>query len=389
MFDWFGQRLFRYVHSNHLVYASCWEDPEADLLGLELTPEDRLLMITSAGCNALDYLLEGPSEIDAVDVNFRQNALLELKRAAIRVLEWKDLFQIFGHGHHPHMRELYGDLLRATFDERYHPFWDREIRLFAGKLPFYFRTTSGYLARWFAFYIDRVIKVRPAIDALLNAPSVAEQIAVYERSLKDRIWGPWLGWALGKDSFLSLTGIPPQQRQQLLRFEPNVQNYLQRQAERIIYRLPIRENYFWRVYLTGRYTVDCCPRYLKESSLPLLRSRLDRLTCHTASVTEFLQSSEHNYSRFVLLDHMDWLTGKQLPLLRDEWQAIVDRAAPAARVLWRSLGVQTEFIDELVVQRHGAHSLGKLLTYDHNSVAKIRNCERVTAYGFIGLAVLP
>lgn len=389
MFEWVGQRLFRYVHSNHLVYASCWEDPEADLLGLELTPDDRLLTITSAGCNALDYLLECPCEIDAVDVNFRQNAVLELKRAAIMVLEWKDLFQIFGEGHHSRMREIYGDLLRVTLDERFHSFWDREIGLLAGKLPFYFRTTSGYLARWFAFYIDCVLKVRPAIDALLNAQDVAEQAEVYERSLKDRFWGPWLGWALRKDSFLSLTGIPPQQRQQLLRFEPNIQDYLQRQAERVIYRLPIRENYFWRVYLTGRYTVDCCPRYLKESSQPILRSRLDRLKCHTASVTQFLQSTERNYSRFVLLDHLDWLTGKQLPQLRDEWQAIVDRAAPAARVLWRSLGVQTEFIDEIVVQRQGANSLRNLLTYDHNLAAKIRACERVTAYGFLGLAVLP
>ena len=38
-------------------------------------------MLTSAGCNALDYLLDGPAEIHAVDVNFRQNALLELKAA--------------------------------------------------------------------------------------------------------------------------------------------------------------------------------------------------------------------------------------------------------------------------------------------------------------------
>jgi hypothetical protein len=38
-----------------------------------------VVMITSAGCNALDYVLDLPAEIHAVDVNSRQNALLQLK----------------------------------------------------------------------------------------------------------------------------------------------------------------------------------------------------------------------------------------------------------------------------------------------------------------------
>ncbi len=389
MLDWAGQRLFQYVHENYLVYASCWEDPEADLSGLELNSEDQLLTITSAGCNTLDYLLEGPRRIDAVDLNYRQNALLELKRSAIQSLGWHDLFQIFGDGHHPRIREIYGDALRPILDHRFRAYWDRSIGLFDGRLPFYFRTTSGYLARWFSFYIDRVLGVRPAIDALLNAQSIPEQIEVYERELKDRFWGPWLGWALRKDVFLSLTGIPPQQRHQLLRFEPNIQSYLQRQAERVIYHLPIRENYFWRVYLTGRFTVDCCPRYLNEASLPILRSRLDRLESHTASITQFLQKTPKYYSRFVLLDHMDWLTGKRLPMLAEEWQAIVDRATPQARILWRSLGLQTDFIDNVVVERNGQQRLGELLAFDHNKAKQIRCSERVTAYGFLGIAVLP
>ena len=48
-------------------------------------------MITSAGCNALDYLLDSPREIQAVDVNFRQNALLELKLALFARRNFDDL----------------------------------------------------------------------------------------------------------------------------------------------------------------------------------------------------------------------------------------------------------------------------------------------------------
>ncbi len=55
-------------------------------------------MITSAGCNALDYLLAGAGHVDCVDLNPRQNALLELKVAGIRNLEFDDFFQMFGLG---------------------------------------------------------------------------------------------------------------------------------------------------------------------------------------------------------------------------------------------------------------------------------------------------
>jgi len=40
--------------------------------------------LTSAGCNVLEYLLDSPAEIHAVDVNPRQNALLHLQGGADR-----------------------------------------------------------------------------------------------------------------------------------------------------------------------------------------------------------------------------------------------------------------------------------------------------------------
>lgn len=85
--NWTTETLFKYVHGNYLVYNTCWEDPRLDREVLELGGEDELVLITSAGCNALDYALDGPRRIHAVDMNFRQNALLELKLAGIRNLD--------------------------------------------------------------------------------------------------------------------------------------------------------------------------------------------------------------------------------------------------------------------------------------------------------------
>ena len=70
----FPRVAFCAVHNHNLVYNTCWEDPRLDRQALQLGPDDTLAMITSAGCNALDYALDGPRRIYCIDVNPRQNA---------------------------------------------------------------------------------------------------------------------------------------------------------------------------------------------------------------------------------------------------------------------------------------------------------------------------
>ena len=120
--------LFDAAHRQHLVYNQCWEDPAVDHEALRLRPADRVLVITSAGCNALDYALTGASVL-AVDVNPRQNHLLELKRAGIRALDFEAFFDLFGRGGSGRAREIYAELRRAL-PEASREHWDREIRLF-------------------------------------------------------------------------------------------------------------------------------------------------------------------------------------------------------------------------------------------------------------------
>ena len=123
LMDWFSGRVFKLVHGNNLVYNTCWEDPRLDRVALELTPSDNVMVITSAGCNALDYALTGPNSVHAVDMNPRQNALLELKLAAIRDLEYEDFYRMFGDGRLPgvvpiYEQKLLGQANQAIFRQR-------------------------------------------------------------------------------------------------------------------------------------------------------------------------------------------------------------------------------------------------------------------------------
>src|SRR5262245_25591802 len=125
-----NQWLFNQMHGRNLIYNQCWEDPVIDKRALNIGASDRIVMITSAGCNALDYLLNSPERIDCVDLNPHQTALLELKLAAIRTLRYSEFFALFGEGRVGGHRALYRRRLRPFLSVPSRRIWDRRIDYF-------------------------------------------------------------------------------------------------------------------------------------------------------------------------------------------------------------------------------------------------------------------
>lgn len=393
LFDWANGHVFRLVHGNNLVYNACWEDPRLDREALQVTSDDTMLVITSAGCNALDYALDSPAKIFAVDVNPRQNALLELKLAAIRNLDFEDFFAMFGRGRIARAAEIYHDKLRTPLSDWARGYWDRYIGFFDAKSrrPFYFRGTSGAFAMLINFYIDRIVRLRPEINELLAAPTIARQRHIYERKLRDRFWSASLRFVIRQDAMLSMLGVPRAQRNQIEKqYEGGIAQFIRDCLESVFTKIPLADNYFWRVYMTGEYTPECCPEYLKPHNFERLRAGLaDRIEVHTDTVEGVLKKSDRPISRFVLLDHMDWLSEHHFASLESEWQWIVRRAAPGARAIWRSAGLRTDFVDRAQIVVGGQNrQVGELLTYHREMASWLHPKCRVHTYGSFHIADL-
>lgn len=391
--EWLSGSVFSWIHGHNLVYNTCWEDPRLDREALELSPSDHVLVITSAGCNALDYALAEPTHVYAVDMNPRQNALLELKLAGIRRLDYEPFFAFFGNGRSPDASRLYQTRLRQDLSPWARQYWDRHIGFFSEdnrRGSFYFRGTSGTFAWAMNRYIDQR-RLRPWIDAILSASSVQEQREIYDRHLSKQFWSRAVRFAMKRNAVLSLLGVPAAQREQIeSQHHSGLLRYMETCLEEVFARLPLGDNYFWRVYLTGRYSPTCCPEYLKPESFSRLKAGLvDRISTHTDSVQGFLEKHEGTVSRFVLLDHMDWLTGKRFPLLESEWQAITLRAAPNSRIIWRSGGLQTDFVNRAQVRLQGRpQRVGELLTYHHEFARHLHRKCRVGTYASLSIADL-
>ncbi|MBB5032625.1 DUF3419 family protein [Prosthecobacter vanneervenii] len=372
--------VFRHVHNSNLIYNTAWEDPRLDRELMQLNSDSRVVMITSAGCNALDYLLDNPAAIHAVDMNYRQNALLEFKQALIRRGDFEELFEMFGFGSHAEYSAVY-HRVRGSLSDPARKFWDKRIGFFnptSLKKSFYYHGTSGIAA-----YVmgNALFKLRPNVKnfatCLLDARSLEEQRHAYELFERE-IWGPFSNWLLRQPTLMTLLGVPRPQIKLIQDSYPGgLTDYVKDKLRHVFTELPIADNYFWRVYMTGSYTLGCCPNYLKQENLATLQQRVDRLKSYTTTLSGFLREYPGKYTHFVLLDHQDWLAAHDTAALLDEWELILANSAPGAKVLMRSAGVNLDFVPESVRAR---------LRFFPERTEALHQLDRVGTYGSLHFA---
>lgn len=386
--DRIDQKIFDAVYSRALVYNTCWEDPAVDRRALNLSAADTLLVITSAGCNVLDYALLGPRRIHAVDANPRQTALLELKIAGIRQLAHADFFALFGHGRHPHFKDLYHDSLRAALSPFAQAYWDRNGEWFSGRRGgFYFHGLSGLVACAFRTYLRLRPRLGRLIDTLFDHHPLEHQRVLYDEEIAPLLWGYWMNWTLSRQLTLSLLGVPHAQRREVVaQHRGGVAGFIRESIEYLARNLPFWNNYFYAVYVRGSYSATCCPEYLKPRQFAALKHGLvDSIELHTTTVTEFLRAGATPISRFVLLDHMDWMSSYDPAALVAEWAAILTRATPDARILFRSAHARPAYLDRIALGAQ-RRPLRDLLQFRDSLASELARADRVHTYAGFHIA---
>lgn len=375
--DW----LFRQVHSKNLVYNTCWEDPRCDRELMQIDSDSNIVMITSAGCNALDYLLDAPASINCIDMNPRQNSLMELKKAMFDVGDFDALFQFFGKGICRHAKSFYRTKLREALPDFAAEYWDKNIRYFDGKgvrRTFYHYGTAGTFA-WFASRYFQFHKLKYVLQDLLDAKSLEDQAEIYQH-IEEKVLGGLMEWIINRHFTMVLLGVPrSQQKLFMTKYPDGAMGFVRSCLRHVFTALPISDNYFWRLYINGEYTMSCSPEYLKPENFDLLKSDHHRIHTHTTTLSQFLIQHPGEYSHYVLLDHQDWLASNDVEALETEWRLILENSKPGTRVLLRSASHQIDFFPEFVNER---------VTFERELTTQQHPLDRVGTYGSVYMAIV-
>lgn len=376
--DW----VFKRVHHSQLIYNTCWEDPRCDRQLLSLDDQSQVVMITSAGCNALDYLLDEPAAIHCIDMNPRQNALLALKKAMFQAGSQPDLWQVFGQGNHPHFEPLYQGQLRAFLPDYARQFWDRNLHYFKDtgvRRSFYYYGTSGV----FAWMLGQYLRTRPSLyataEALFASSNVEEQRKYYFAT-EEKMLTQLVRWAFNRHLTMCLLGVPRSQ-QELFRdqYEEGATGFIRRCFRQVFTRLPISENYFYHVYFKGHYSPECAPNYLLPQHFEPISQRVDRISQYNNTISGFLKSNPGSYTHFILLDHQDWLAANDQEALAEEWALILQNSRPGTRILMRSAAEQIDFFPDFVL---------KAVDFKKDEFLHIHEQDRVGTYASTYLGIV-
>jgi betaine lipid synthase len=258
---------------NEYIYAFTWEDPKVDKKLLNITSDDSILAITSAGDNILSYALCRPRRIHAVDLNPTQNHLLELKLAAFASLTFQDTWKLYGMGKHPDFRRLLLEKMSPHLSSQALQFWIANESTFTSRLGSGLYETGGSRhAVRLAKYLFVFAGLQPEVQRLCNCKTIEEQKAIWHNSIRWVLLNRILHWAVICHSrFLwKALGVPPTQRDMI------VHDYLRKTGTKdatptacgqaiwdymvdtldpvVGHSLLKDENYFYSLCLTGKYT---------------------------------------------------------------------------------------------------------------------------------------
>ncbi len=343
------ERLFT-VWFNSFVYNQIWEDPRVDLAALQLVPgASRLFTISSGGCNVLNYLVERPAAIAAIDMNRSHIGLLRLKLAALAHLPgYDEFFLFFGCGDDDANRSNYYRYLSQHLDEQTREFWEGGSwwrQTFKGRRIDYFTKNFYDYAKlgYFLRFLHRIARVqRCNLARILTAVTPQEQETFYQEDIAPA-FDHWL-FRVSEHLPVALfsLGIPPQQFRAMeedAAEEGGMIALLRERVHRLACNTPIGENYFgWQAFSRSydRAARRALPAYLDGAHFDALRASLGRVSTHVTSFHEFLSAQPAGaFDRFVLLDAQDWMRPDQIASL---WTEIARVGPAGSRIIFRTAG---------------------------------------------------
>lgn len=254
-------------------YANCWEDAAILVEALAPAPGKRFLSIASPGDNSFS-LVAGGASVVAADLSTPQLALVELKRAAIRLLPREEALAFLGFGDATDRPAVFARLA-AELSPRARKFWEERPEAVA-----FGPSHAGKFERYFGLFRTRVLPLvhgRKTILSLLEPRDRAGREAFHRER-----WDNWRWRLLFRVFFSRFTMGRLGRDPEFFRYvEGSVAERILARARYAVTELDPHENPYLEYILTGTYS-RALPHYLRPDVYAALQAALlehpERLT---------------------------------------------------------------------------------------------------------------
>ncbi len=270
-----------------------------------LDESDHIITIASAGCNALDYIIEGAA-VTAVDFNLCQIALTELKKVAIQTVEFEVFFEIFSKSNMDLLKDIYPTTLRPHLTPASAEFWDTGIHTIKS---FMYSGTSGNMSYVLFRILFPLFGLGFVRNELLKNTPRAELLDMISKKSRSIRAIAWLMDNIMLRGGCCFAGVPERQ----MNLGMHRPNNLALVIERVFFKSDlVNDNYFYSGYFLGYYKPDNAPRYLRKENYAKLQKYIGKLKLVHGTMLDAIDNTDKPFTIASLLDHMDWMTEGQI-----------------------------------------------------------------------------
>jgi S-adenosylmethionine-diacylglycerol 3-amino-3-carboxypropyl transferase len=361
-------------------YAQSWEDPSCLQGALQPDEDSRIVSIAAAGDNSFALLIQGAGRVVSLDMSPAQCALVELKRAAIRTLEYEEFLRFLGVAVATDRAALYMRV-RSELPIDAREYWDSQVDVIARGV-----IHAGKLENMFRVFRTRV---HPALHTPRTTRAAFEPRSRLQR---EAFWHDrWNNrrWQAAIRLFFSERVIAHLGRDKsfFVHVQINVSEHYTRRAFHAFVELDPSTNPFLQYILLGHYlNLEAGHPYLAPQHFMTLRERLDRLEVRCVEMEGFLSSCEPGeFTGFNLSDIFEWMSDE---LHERVYRAIVHASAPGATLAyWNNLvprSAPTSLLEAGAVSTDRAlaqrlHEADRAFLYRDFHVVRVDDPEAATA----------
>ncbi len=274
------------VNFGIIRYANCWEDADILLEGLTPAEGSKILSIGSAGDNSFSLLTAKPDIVVAIDINKIQLHLIELKKAAIKKLNYEEALQFLGFSASEKRMELF-ECIKDEMSPQAVGYWEKNISLihrgviYAGKFEKYFQMFSQSI-------LPR-IHSKNTVAMLLSSKTKTEQEHFYKEK-----WNTWK-WKLLFKIFFSkyIMGKFGRDPRFMKEVEVSVSQTIYNKAAAHLQSEEAQKNFMLHFSLTGNFGA-LLPHYMRKENFEIIKSNIDRLIIKQG----FAQQAIEDYGKF-------------------------------------------------------------------------------------------
>lgn len=285
---------------NKIRYSNCWEDPLLLMEGLNINENSKILSIASAGDNSLSMLVKNPKFIVAADISIPQISLCDLKKNAIKFLDYDSFLSLLGFSPSENRVEIYKSIEeKLSLESRYYfqnnmSLIERGI-IHQGKFEKYFQI--------FAKYIMPLVHNQKNLTELFLPKSIEAQKIFY-----DKVWNNFRFKLLFKVFFNKYVMGKLGRDKEFFKYVDvyNVAARIKKRADMALRNVATWNNPFLNYILLNNFEFSL-PHYASEENFKIIKQNIDNLIIKTGTINSQAIEAKEKFNCYNLSDIFEYM----------------------------------------------------------------------------------